>query len=214
MNTRVLVLYYSTWGHVEQMAQAVADGVHEVPGAEAVIKRVPELMPEEVAKRAGARLDQAAPVAEPAELADYDAIVIGTPTRYGRMAAQMANFLDQTGQLWLQDKLVGKVGSVFGATATQHGGQETTLVSTIVNLMHLGMTIVGLPYSEKRQLTLDEISGGTPYGATTLAAGDGSRQPSENELAMARAQGRHVAETARAQRLGRREWQEAERRRA
>ena len=126
----------------------------------------------------------------------------------------MANFLDQTGQLWFQDKLVGKIGSVFGSTASQHGGQETTLVSTIVNLLHLGMTIVGLPYSEKRQLTLDEISGGTPYGATTLAAGDGSRQPSENELAMARAQGRHVAETARAQRLGRREWQEAERRRA
>ncbi|WP_018231824.1 NAD(P)H:quinone oxidoreductase [Thioalkalivibrio thiocyanodenitrificans] len=214
MNTRILVLYYSTWGHVEQMAQAVADGVREVPGAEAVIKRVPELMPEEVAKRAGARLDQAAPVAEPAELADYDAIVIGTPTRYGRMAAQMANFLDQTGQLWLHDKLVGKVGSVFASTASQHGGQETTLVSTIVNLMHLGMTVVGLPYTEKRQLSLDEISGGTPYGATTLSGGDGSRQPSENELAMARSQGRHVAETARAQQLGRQEWQEAEKRRA
>jgi NAD(P)H dehydrogenase (quinone) len=214
MNTRILILYYSTWGHVEQMARAVADGVREVPGAEAVIKRVPELMPEEVASKAGARLDQAAPVAEPAELADYDAIVIGTPTRYGRMAAQMANFLDQTGQLWLQDKLVGKVGSVFASTATQHGGQETTLVSTIVNLLHLGMTVVGLPYTEKRQLTLDEVSGGTPYGATTLSGGDGSRQPSEIELAMARSQGRHVAETARAQRLGRQEWQEAERRRA
>ncbi|ACL72766.1 NAD(P)H:quinone oxidoreductase [Thioalkalivibrio sulfidiphilus] len=202
MNTKVLILYYSTWGHVEQMAQAVAEGVREVQGAEAVIKRVPELMPEDVAKGAGAKLDQAAPIATPAELADYDAIIIGTPTRYGRMAAQMANFLDQTGQLWFQDKLVGKVGSVFASTASQHGGQETTLISTIVNLMHLGMTIVGLPYSEKRQLTLDEVAGGSPYGATTLAAGDGSRQPSEIELAMARSQGRHVAETAVAQKLG------------
>ncbi len=202
MNTKVLILYYSTWGHVEQMAQAVAEGVREVQGAEAVIKRVPELMPEEVAKGAGAKLDQAAPIATPAELADYDAIIIGTPTRYGRMAAQMANFLDQTGQLWFQDKLVGKIGSVFASTASQHGGQETTLISTIVNLMHLGMTIVGLPYSEKRQLTLDEVAGGSPYGATTLAAGDGSRQPSEIELAMARSQGRHVAETAVAQKLG------------
>lgn len=202
MNTKVLILYYSTWGHVEQMAQAVAEGVREVQGAEAVIKRVPELMPEEVAKGAGAKLDQAAPIATPAELADYDAIIIGTPTRYGRMAAQMANFLDQTGQLWFQDKLVGKIGSVFASTASQHGGQETTLISTIVNLMHLGMTIVGLPYSEKRQLTLDEVAGGSPYGATTLAAGDGSRQPSEIELAMARSQGRHVAETAAAQKLG------------
>lgn len=203
MNTRVLILYYSTWGHIEKMAQAVAEGAREVPGVEAIIKRVPELMPEDVARKAGAKLDQNAPVAEPAELADYDAIVFGTPTRYGRMAAQMANFLDQTGQLWFQDRLVGKVGSVFASTATQHGGQETTLVSTIVNLMHLGMTVVGLPYTEKRQLTLEEVSGGTPYGATTLAAGDGSRQPSENELAMARSQGRHVAETALAQRLGR-----------
>ncbi|MFW5453468.1 NAD(P)H:quinone oxidoreductase [Thioalkalivibrio sulfidiphilus] len=202
MNTKVLILYYSTWGHVEQMAQAVAEGVREVQGTEAVIKRVPELMPEEVAKGAGAKLDQAAPIATPAELADYDAIIIGTPTRYGRMAAQMANFLDQTGQLWFQDKLVGKIGSVFASTASQHGGQETTLISTIVNLMHLGMTIVGLPYSEKRQLTLDEVAGGSPYGATTLAAGDGSRQPSEIELAMARSQGRHVAETAAAQKLG------------
>lgn len=162
MNTKVLILYYSTWGHVEQMAQAVAEGVREVQGTEAVIKRVPELMPEEVAKGAGAKLDQAAPIATPAELADYDAIIIGTPTRYGRMAAQMANFLDQTGQLWFQDKLVGKIGSVFASTASQHGGQETTLISTIVNLMHLGMTIVGLPYSEKRQLTLDEVAGGSP----------------------------------------------------
>ncbi|WP_018141017.1 MULTISPECIES: NAD(P)H:quinone oxidoreductase [unclassified Thioalkalivibrio] len=203
MSTKVLILYYSTWGHIEQMAEAVARGAREVADTEVTIKRVPELMPEEVARSAGAKLDQAAPVAKPEELADYDAIIIGTPTRFGRMSAQMANFLDQTGALWFGDKLVGKVGSVFGSTASQHGGQETTLISTIVNLMHYGMTIVGLPYTEKRLLDMSEISGGTPYGATTLAAGDGSRQPTENELGMASSQGRHVAETARALRLGR-----------
>ncbi|WP_018864514.1 NAD(P)H:quinone oxidoreductase [Thioalkalivibrio sp. ARh3] len=203
MSTKVLILYYSTWGHIEQMAEAVARGAREVTGTEVTIKRVPELMPEDVAKQAGAKLDQAAPIARPEELADYDAIIIGTPTRYGRMCAQMANFLDQTGALWFGDKLVGKIGSVFGSTASQHGGQETTLVSTIVNLMHYGMTIVGLPYSEKRLLDMSAISGGTPYGATTLADGDGSRQPSENELAMAASQGRHVAEVTRAQVLGR-----------
>ncbi len=203
MSTKVLILYYSTWGHIEQMADAVARGAREIPGTEVTIKRVPELMPEDVAKQAGAKLDQAAPIASPEELADYDAIIIGTPTRFGRMSAQMANFLDQTGALWFGDKLVGKIGSVFGSTASQHGGQETTLVSTIVNLMHYGMTIVGLPYSEKRLLDMNEISGGTPYGATTLADGDGSRQPSENELAMAAFQGRHVAEVTRAQVLGR-----------
>ncbi|WP_019624395.1 NAD(P)H:quinone oxidoreductase [Thioalkalivibrio thiocyanoxidans] len=203
MSTKVLILYYSTWGHIEQMAEAVARGAREVTGTEVTIKRVPELMPEDVAKQAGAKLDQAAPIAKPEELADYDAIIIGTPTRYGRMCAQMANFLDQTGALWFGDKLVGKIGSVFGSTASQHGGQETTLVSTIVNLMHYGMTIVGLPYSEKRLLDMSAISGGTPYGATTLADGDGSRQPSENELAMAASQGRHVAEVTRAQVLGR-----------
>ncbi|WP_019024111.1 MULTISPECIES: NAD(P)H:quinone oxidoreductase [unclassified Thioalkalivibrio] len=203
MSTKVLILYYSTWGHIEQMAEAVARGAREVPGTEVTIKRVPELMPEDVAKQAGAKLDQAAPIARPEELADYDAIIIGTPTRFGRMSAQMANFLDQTGALWFGDKLVGKIGSVFGSTASQHGGQETTLVSTIVNLMHYGMTIVGLPYTEKRLLDMSEISGGTPYGATTLADGDGSRQPSENELAMAAFQGRHVAEVTRAQVLGR-----------
>lgn len=203
MSTKVLILYYSTWGHIEQMAEAVARGAREVPETEVTIKRVPELMPEDVAKQAGAKLDQAAPIAKPDELADYDAIIIGTPTRFGRMSAQMANFLDQTGALWFGDKLVGKIGSVFGSTASQHGGQETTLISTIVNLMHYGMTIVGLPYSEKRLLDMTAVSGGTPYGATTLADGDGSRQPSENELAMAAFQGKHVAEVARTQVLGR-----------
>ncbi|WP_018867003.1 MULTISPECIES: NAD(P)H:quinone oxidoreductase [unclassified Thioalkalivibrio] len=203
MSTKILILYYSTWGHIEQMAEAVARGAREVPDTEVTIKRVPELMPDEVARNAGAKLDQAAPIAKPEELADYDAIIIGTPTRFGRMAAQMANFLDQTGALWFGDKLVGKVGSVFGSTASQHGGQETTLVSTIVNLLHYGMTVVGLPYTEKRMLDVSEVCGGTPYGATTLAAGDGSRQPSESELGMAASQGRHVAEVARAQRLGR-----------
>ncbi|WP_019627011.1 NAD(P)H:quinone oxidoreductase [Thioalkalivibrio sp. ALJT] len=203
MSTRILVLYYSTWGHIEQMAEAVARGASEVSGTEVTIKRVPELMPEDTARNAGAKLDQAAPIATPEELADYDAIIIGTPTRFGRMSAQMANFLDQTGALWFGDKLVGKIGSVFGSTASQHGGQETTLISTIVNLMHYGMTIVGLPYTEKRLLDMSAVSGGTPYGATTLADGDGSRQPSENELAMAASQGRHVADVARAQRLGR-----------
>ncbi|WP_019022805.1 NAD(P)H:quinone oxidoreductase [Thioalkalivibrio sp. ALE23] len=202
MTTRVLVLYYSTWGHIEQMAEAEARGAREVADTEVTIKRVPELMPEDVARNAGARLDQPAGIARPEELADYDAIIIGTPTRYGRMAAQMANFLDQTGSLWFNDRLVGKIGSVFGSTASQHGGQETTLVSTIVNLMHFGMTIVGLPYTEKRLLEMGQISGGTPYGATTLADGDGSRQPTEAELGMAESQGRHVAEVARAQKLG------------
>ncbi|WP_019591356.1 NAD(P)H:quinone oxidoreductase [Thioalkalivibrio sp. ALE20] len=202
MTTRVLVLYYSTWGHIEQMAEAEARGARGVADTEVTIKRVPELMPEDVARNAGARLDQPAPVARPEELADCDAIIIGTPTRYGRMAAQMANFLDQTGSLWFNDRLVGKIGSVFSSTASQHGGQETTLISTIVNLMHFGMTIVGLPYTEKRLLEMGQISGGTPYGATTLADGDGSRQPTEAELGMAESQGRHVAEVARAQKLG------------
>ena len=202
MTTRVLVLYYSTWGHIEQMAEAEARGARGVADTEVTIKRVPELMPEDVARNAGARLDQPAPVARPEELANYDAIIIGTPTRYGRMAAQMANFLDQTGSLWFNDRLVGKIGSVFSSTASQHGGQETTLISTIVNLMHFGMTIVGLPYTEKRLLEMGQISGGTPYGATTLADGDGSRQPTEAELGMAESQGRHVAEVARTQKLG------------
>lgn len=191
---KILVLYYSSYGHIETMAKAVAEGARGVGGAEVAVKRVPELVPEEVAKQSHYKLDQPAPVATVDELPDYDAIILGVPTRYGRMPAQIANFLDQTGGLWFQDKLVGKVGSVFASTASQHGGQETTLLSAITNLLHFGMVIVGVPYSEKRLLTLDEISGGTPYGATTIAAGDGSRQPSENELAIAHSQGRHVAE--------------------
>jgi NAD(P)H dehydrogenase (quinone) len=190
--TKVLILYYSSYGHVETMAQAVAEGARE-GGAEVVIKRVPELVPEEVARKSGFKLDQAAPIATVDELADYDAIILGVPTRFGNMPAQMKNFLDQTGGLWAQGKLVGKVGSVFTSTATQHGGQESTILSTQIVLLHQGMVIVGLPYSFQGQMTLSEITGGSPYGASTIAAGDGSRQPSENELAGARFQGKHVA---------------------
>ncbi len=194
--TKVLVLYYSSYGHVEQMAGAVAEGARSVPGTEVVIKRVPELVPEEVARKSGMRLDQQAPVASPGELADYDAIIFGTPTRYGNMAAQMRNFLDQTGALWVKGALVGKLGSVFASTGTQHGGQETTITSFHSTLFHHGMIVVGLPYSWAGLARMDEITGGTPYGATTLAGGDGSRQPSQNELEGARFQGRHVAEIA------------------
>lgn len=194
--TKVLVLYYSSYGHVETMAGAIAEGARKVAGTEVTIKRVPELMPEEVAKNAGVKLDQAAPLADPNELGDYDAIIFGTPTRFGNMASQMRNFLDQTGGLWMKGALIGKVGSVFAATATQHGGQETTITSFHTTLLHQGMVIVGLPYSCQDQMTLDEIAGGSPYGATTIAAGDGSRQVSEKELGMARFQGRHVAEIA------------------
>ncbi|HKJ95098.1 MAG TPA: NAD(P)H:quinone oxidoreductase [Gammaproteobacteria bacterium] len=194
--SRVLVLYYSMYGHVERMAEAVADGARDVAGTEVTIRRVPELVPEDVARDAGAKLDQEAPVASPEDLAHYDAIIFGTPTRFGNMAAQMRNFLDQTGALWANGKLVGKVGSVFASTATQHGGQETTLTSFHTTLLHQGMVIVGVPYSCQELFNMDEISGGTPYGATTLAKGDGSRQPNENELAVARFQGRHVAEIA------------------
>ena len=194
--TRVLVLYYSSYGHIETMAQAVAVGAASVPGTDVVVKRVPELVPDEVAAASGIKLDQAAPVATPDELADYDAIIFGTPTRFGNMAAQMRNFLDQTGGLWFQNKLVGKVGSVFCSTASQHGGQETTITSFHISLLHHGMVIVGLPYTFAGNTEMGEISGGTPYGATTLAGGDGSRMPSENELAGARFQGRHVAEIA------------------
>ncbi|PIM54224.1 NAD(P)H:quinone oxidoreductase [Roseateles chitinivorans] len=193
--SKVLVLYYSSYGHVEQMAHAVAEGARN-GGATVDLKRVPELVPEEVAKKSGFKLDQPAPVAKVEDLTQYDAVIFGTPTRYGNMAAQMKNFLDQTGGLWAKNALVGKVGSVFASTATQHGGQETTLTSFHTVLLHLGMVIVGLPYSEKRQMTLDETTGGSPYGATTIAGGDGKRQPSENELAMARFQGEHVAKIA------------------
>ncbi|WP_308910287.1 NAD(P)H:quinone oxidoreductase [Pseudokordiimonas caeni] len=193
---RILVLYYSSYGHIETMANAVAEGVREVKGAEVVVKRVPELVPDEVAKGAGMKLDQEAPYAEPGELADYDAIIFGTPTRFGNMAAQMRNFLDQTGGLWVKGALIGKVGSVFTSTASQHGGQETTITSFHTTLLHHGMVIVGLPYSFAGNAIMTEVSGGTPYGASTLAGADGSRKPSENELAGARFQGRHVAEIA------------------
>ncbi|MEN5060053.1 NAD(P)H:quinone oxidoreductase [Luteimonas sp. TWI1416] len=194
---RVLVLYYSAYGHIETMAHAVADGARGA-GAEVAVKRVPELVPEGVASRAGYRTDQSAPVATVAELPEYDAIVVGTPTRYGNMAAQMKNFLDQTGGLWVRDALVGKVGSAFTSTGGQHGGQETTLQSTHTVLLHLGMVIVGLPYTFKGQLRMDEVTGGTPYGASTLASAenDRDRQPSANELEGARFQGAHVARIA------------------
>jgi len=192
---KVLVLYYSTYGHIEQMAEAVAAGAREA-GATVDVKRVPETVPENVARGGHFKLDQAAPVATVAELETYDAIVIGTPTRYGRMASQMAAFLDQTGGLWARGALNGKLGAAFTSTASQHGGQETTLFSIITNLLHFGMVVVGLPYAFQGQLKLDEVTGGSPYGATTLAAGDGSRQPTANELDGARFQGRHVAEVA------------------
>ena len=192
---KVLVLYYSSYGHIETMAQAVAEGARSA-GAEVAIKRVPELVPEAVAKASHFKVDQAAPVASVDELADYDAIILGVPTRFGNMAAQMKNFLDQTGALWVGGKLVGKVGSVFASTATQHGGQESTILSTHTVLLHHGMVIVGLPYAWAGQTRLDEVTGGSPYGATTIAGGDGSRQPSANELEGARFQGRHVAEIA------------------
>jgi NAD(P)H dehydrogenase (quinone) len=193
--TKVLILYYSSYGHIETMASAVAEGVRET-GAEAVIKRVTELVPDEIAGKSHFKLDQAAPIATVAELADYDAIIIGVPTRFGNMPAQMKNFLDQTGGLWMQGKLIGKVGSVFTSTASQHGGQESTILSTHTVLLHHGMVIVGLPYSFQGQMGVKDVTGGSPYGATTIADGDGSRQPSENELNAARFQGRHVAAIA------------------
>ena len=194
--TKILVLYYSSWGHVEQMAEAVAEGARKVPGTEVTIKRVPELVPEEVAKQFHYKLDQKAPIAQPAELADYDAIIIGTPTRFGNMAAQMKQFLDQTGGLWAKGALVGKVGSVFTSTATQHGGQESTILATHIVLLHQGLVVVGLPYSCQDQTGLEEIKGGSPYGASTIAGGQGERQPSAKELGMARFQGEHVAKIA------------------
>ena len=193
--TKVLVLYYSAYGHIEAMANAIAQGAREA-GATVDIKRVPELVPPEVAKASHFKVDQAAPVAKIDDLVNYDAIVVGTGTRFGRMASQMANFLDQAGGLWVRGALNGKVGGAFTATATQHGGQETTLYSIIGNLLHFGMVIVGLNYGFAGQMRLDEVTGGAPYGATTITGGDGSRQPSENELAGARYQGRMIAETA------------------
>jgi NAD(P)H dehydrogenase (quinone) len=192
---KVLVLYYSSYGHIETMAKAVAEGAREA-GATVDIKRVPETAPDAVAKAAHFKLDQDAPVATVAELADYDAIVIGTGTRFGRMTSQMAAFLDQAGGLWARGALNGKVGGAFTSTATQHGGQETTLFSIITNLLHFGMVIVGLDYGHAGQMKIDEVTGGSPYGATTIAGSDGSRQPTENELVGARYQGRKIAETA------------------
>jgi len=194
---KVLVLFYSMYGHIYRMAEAVAKGAREVEGAEVTLMQVPELMPDEALEKSGAKKAREAfvhiPIAEPDDLADFDAVLFGTPTRFGNMCAQMRNFLDRTGGLWARNALVGKVGSVFTSSNTQHGGQETTITSFHSTLLHQGMIIVGLPYSETRQMTMGEISGGSPYGSSTIAAADGSRMPSENELAMARFQGRHVA---------------------
>lgn len=192
---KVLVLYYSSYGHIEQMAEAVAEGARSA-GAEVDVKRVPETVPEEIARGAHFKLDQKAPVATVAELENYDAIVVGTGTRFGRMSSQMAAFLDQAGGLWARGALHGKVGGAFTASATQHGGQETTLFSILTNLLHFGMTIVGLDYGFAGQMDNSQVTGGAPYGATTIAGSDGSRQPSENELEGARYQGRRVAEVA------------------
>jgi NAD(P)H dehydrogenase (quinone) len=195
--TNILIVYYSSYGHIEAMAQAQAEGAARVPGARVSVKRVPELTPPEIAAAAGFRLDQAAPIAQPDELENYDAIVFGTPTRFGNMAAQMRNFLDQTGPLWARNALVGKVGSAFCSTASQHGGQETTLTSFHSTLLHHGMIIVGLPYSCDGITTMREVTGGTPYGATCVTgSGDELRMPSVLELQMCRFQGEHVARIA------------------
>jgi NAD(P)H dehydrogenase (quinone) len=197
---KIKIVFYSMYGHVYKMAEAVAEGVREVEGADVELLQVPELVPDEALEKSGAKQAREAfahiPIAKTDDLADADAIIFGTPTRFGNMCAQMRNFLDQTGELWAQNALVNKVGSVFTSTATQHGGQETTITSFHTTLLHHGMVIVGMPYTETRQFTLDEVSGGSPYGASTIAAGDGSRMPSENELAMARFQGNHVATIA------------------
>ena len=194
--TKILVVYYSMYGHVERMAEAIGEGVRSVDGVEAVIKRVPEIIPEDRARAMGVKLDQKAAVATTEELPGYDAIIFGTPTRFGNMAAQMRNFLDQTGKLWMEGALIGKPASVFTSTATQHGGQETTITSFHSTLLHHGMVIIGVPYSCKGLTLMSEVSGGSPYGSSTLAGGDGKRTPSENELEIARFQGKHVAEIA------------------
>ncbi|MGO9946038.1 MAG: NAD(P)H:quinone oxidoreductase [Steroidobacteraceae bacterium] len=197
-NVNVLVLYYSSYGHIEMMAQAQAEGAARIPQARVVVKRVPETMPLEVAKASGCKLDQAAPIAAPAELDQYDAIIFGTPTRFGNMAGQMRNFLDQTGALWARGALVGKIGSVFCSTASQHGGQETTITSFHTTLLHQGMIIVGLPYTFKDLATMREITGGTPYGASCVTgSGAEARMPSALELEMCRYQGEHVTRISR-----------------
>ena len=193
--TKVLVLYYSAYGHIEQMAYAAAEGVKSA-GAEVDVKRVPELVPEDVAKQAGHKLDQKAPIAKVDDLPNYDAIIFGSGTRFGNVTAQMRNFMDQTGSLWMKGSLVGKVGSIITSSATQHGGQESTILTFIPTLLHQGMIVVGLPYAFQGQMGLDEIKGGSPYGASTITGGDGSRQPSAVELEAARYQGRHVAQIA------------------
>ena len=193
---KVLVLYHSTYGHIERMAEAVAEGARSVEGAVVDIRRVPELVPEDLARASGYKLDQAAPIATVDELANYDAVIVGAGTRFGTAASQMRNFLDQTGGLWARGALLGKVGAAFTSTATQHGGQEVTLIGLIQTLLHHGMVVAGLPYAWAGQSRLDEITGGSPYGATTITGGDGSRMPSDNELEGARFQGRYVAETA------------------
>jgi NAD(P)H dehydrogenase (quinone) len=200
MPTKLQVIFYSSYGHVYRMAEAIVEGAREVADTEVTLWQVPELTPDEVLEKSGAKAARAkfaqVPVATVEQLGEADAIIFGTPTRFGNMCAQMRNFLDQTGGLWMRGGLIGKVGSVFTSTATQHGGQESTVLSFHTTLLHHGMVIVGVPYSEQRQMTLTEISGGSPYGAATMAGGDGSRQPSENELAIARFQGRHVAQIA------------------
>lgn len=200
MATKIQVVFYSMYGHVHRLAEAVAEGAREVNGAEVSLYQVPELVPDEVLEKSGAKTARASfaqvPIARPEQLANADAIIFGTPTRFGNMCAQMRNFLDQTGGLWMKGSLIGKVGSVFTSTATQHGGQETTITSFHTTLLHQGMVIVGVPYSEPRLMVMNEVTGGTPYGASTLAGPDGSRQPSENELAIARFQGKHVAAIA------------------
>jgi NAD(P)H dehydrogenase (quinone) len=199
-NTRMLVVYYSLYGHVHKMAQAVSEGATAVNGVEVVVRRVPETLPDDVITKMGAVDAQQTmvnvPIATVDDLAEADAIVFGTPTRFGNMCGQMRQFLDATGSLWQKGALVGKVGSVFASTGTQHGGQETTLLSFMVTLFHQGMIVVGLPYAYEGLLNMDEITGGTPYGATTMAGADGSRQPTDNELGAARFQGEHVARIA------------------
>ena len=194
--TKVLVLFHSIYGHVERMAQAEAEGAAEVDGTEVALKRVPETMSDEALRQMGGKTGSTVPVATPGELADYDAIIFGTPTRFGNMTGQMRTFLDQTGALWATGALVGKVGSVFTSSATQHGGQESTILTFIPTLLHQGMVVVELPYAEQRQMGLDEIKGGSPYGASTIAGAKGERQPSEQELGMAAFQGKHVATIA------------------
>jgi len=213
MSVKIQVIFYSMYGHTYKLAEAVAAGAREVDGTEVSLYQVPELVPQEILQRTGAAEARASfahiPYATPDQLAEADAIIFGTPTRFGNMCAQMRNFLDQTGGLWMAGALIGKVGSVFTSTASQHGGNETTITSFHTTLLHHGMIVVGVPYSEQRLLNMEEISGGTPYGASTLTSGDGSRQPSENELAIARSQGRHVAEITKALVLGRQAMKES-----